>query len=402
MRARQERQRTALLGAALCVASFVVGAGVVHSVQPDSQRQPISLSLVGSVPTVGAADRQHEVAGILAEQYYRPVDSVMLGRTPVANLAKLLDDPYTQYLDPAHLAAFDRSDIGHYAGVGIHAQLVHGDVVLDRVTSSGPAAAAHLRPGDIVISANGGALHGLEMETALKKVRGPIGTTVSLKIRRGQQTHTLVLRRAEVKAQIVSSEVRRVAGKPVGYIQVEDFSRDVGKQTRAAMKDLAARGVVEVVLDLRHNGGGLVTEAVALTAVFTPVGTPVFTESGAHVDTETSRTQTAPTDLSTPLAVLVDEQSASAAEIVTGALRDAGRATVIGSKTFGKGVIQSLVALEGGGALKYTIAEYLTPRGQHVDRRGITPDVRVATPAAHGEGDPALDAAIRILMARSR
>jgi carboxyl-terminal processing protease len=388
--------RSAVLVTLLCVASFVGGAGVVSAVRPDA-RLPEILSAALPPRTVSVADRQREIAGVLSDHYYRPVDAGRLGATPVANLAKLLDDPYTQYLDPAHLAVFQQGDVGLYAGIGIHARLASGNVVLDRVTSGGPAAAADLHPGDVVISANGGQLHGLDLETALKKVRGRIGTTVALTVRRGERTSKLVLRRAEVKAQIVSHQVRRVAGEQVGYIQVLDFSRDVGQQTRSAMKDLDAKNVTRVVLDLRHNGGGLVDEAVALTSVFTAIGTDVFIESGRHVATTTYCTHTAPLDVSTPLAVLVDDQTASAAEIVTGALRDARRATIIGTKTFGKGVIQDLVDLNGGGALKYTIAEYLTPTRQHVDRRGITPDVRVATPAIHGEVDLALDAAFRIL-----
>ncbi|MDQ1536436.1 MAG: carboxyl-terminal processing protease [Actinomycetota bacterium] len=400
LRRRGEMRRSALLVSVLCVASFVAGAGIVSAGRPDARPRPAAISGVIPLRTDGVADRQREVAGVLAEHYYRPVDATRLAGTPVANLAKLLDDPYTQYLDPAHLAAFQLGDTGQYAGIGIHARLVGGDVILDRVSSGGPAAAANLHPGDVVISANGKRLHGLDLESALGKIRGRVGTTVTLRVRHGKRTRTLVLRLAEVKAQIVSHQLRKEAGTPVGYIQVLDFSRDVGQQVRSAMKDLDARNATRVVLDLRHNGGGLVDEAVELTSVFTAIGTPVFIESGRHVATRTYSTQTAPSDLTTPLAVLVDDQSASAAEIVAGALRDAGRATIIGTKTFGKGVIQDLVNLNGGGALKYTMAEYLTPTGQHVDRLGISPDFRVATPAVHGEVDRALDTAYRILKAR--
>jgi carboxyl-terminal processing protease len=397
----------ALLTVALCTASFALGAGAVSAVRPTGQWQPESLvppALSLTVPpalsrTLSAADRQGEIAGILAGGYYRPLDSARMAAIPVASLPTLLNDPYTRYLDPAALATFQRGDSGHYAGVGIHAGVIGANVVLDRVTSGGPAARANLHPGDMVVSANGNQLRGLALEGALKKIRGPIGTTVVLKVRRGKTTRTLTLRRAEVTAQIVSYKVRAVAGQRVGYIQVLDFSRDVGQQTRAAIKKLTAKHVSQVVLDLRGNGGGLVDEAVALTSVFVHNGTAVFTESGQHIDSKTYRTQKAPADLSTPLAVLVDKETASSAEIVTGALRDAHRATVVGTKTFGKGVIQDLVPLKGGGALKYTMAEYLTPSGQHVDHRGITPDVLVANPATHQKADLALAAAIHTLMA---
>jgi len=405
------RPQLRLFVLALCAALFVLGAGAVSALRPEAAGEGNTQvpSLVNPSSIVTAVERQREIVAILAEGYYRPVDAALLAGTSLDRLPAVLDDPYTQYLNPAALALFEGGDAGRYLGVGVHARLRGDEVVLDRVTPGGPAAAADLRDGDVVVRADGMPLGGLALEAALSRIRGPIGSTVRLQVRRASQERSVVLRRAEVAGRIVSHEVRMVAGRPVGYVLVQDFSRGVGQGVRDAVQDLKARGVAEVVLDLRGNGGGLVTEAVELTSVFTPAGTPVLIESGLHVDKTTYITHTAPADLVVPLVVLADDQTASAAEIVIGALRDAGRATVVGAKTFGKGVVQDLVPLTGGGALKYTMAEYLTPSGQHVNRRGIAPDVAVATkradaPAADDtaaddtaadDADPVFDAAVR-------
>jgi carboxyl-terminal processing protease len=390
-------RRFRLLVAGICAASFVLGGGVVGALRPETAAHAQVSTLIKSAHTVTAAERQREISTLLAQRYYRRVDTALLAGTPVARLHTVLDDPYTQYLSPAAMTIFNRDDAGRYAGIGLEARLVGGDVVLSQVTVGSPAAAAGLRTGDVLASADGTPLRGLALDAALRRVSGPVGTTVRLQVRRNDHSHAVVVRRAEVAAQMVTHEVRMVAGQAVGYIQVMDFSQGVGQATRAAVEDLKTHGVAEMVLDLRSNGGGLVAEAVDLAGVFIPQNTPVLIESGQHIETTTYSTDTSPADATVPLAVLVDKETASAAEIVTGALRDAGRATVVGDTTFGKGVVQDLVPLTGGGSLKYTMAQYLTPAGARVDHRGITPDITVPTPKTGSKTDPAFDTAARTL-----
>lgn len=406
MSKRNPRRRFATLGVAIVATSFVLGGGAVSATRSNAPQntavaQRLEASGSSRPGTAGkGATRQAEILDFLSNRYYRAVDVRALARVPLAQLRVVLQDPYTRYISPDQLVEYNRGDTGTYTGVGVHAQLVDHDVVLDRVTAKGPAAAAGLRVGDVLTSADGRRLRGLDLEVALQRVRGRIGTTVSLQIRRGHQSQTVVVRRAEVPVRVVFHEVRRVSGQRVGYIQVLEFSQEVGLAVRAALVDFKEQGGVDgIVLDLRHNGGGLVSQAIELTAAFTPVGSPVLVESGKHVDRTVYRTRTAPVDTATPLGVLVDGDSASAAEIVTGALRDDGRAKVVGARTFGKGVIQKLALLKGGGALKYTTAEYLTPSGHRVNHQGITPDVTVATRKHHDgdDADPAFDVAARAL-----
>ncbi|MDQ1633454.1 MAG: carboxyl-terminal processing protease, partial [Frankiaceae bacterium] len=187
-----------------------------------------------------------------------------------------------RYLDPAGLARIQQADDSRYAGIGIHARLLDGAVVVDRVSPGSPADVAGLRPDDRVLFADGTPVGGSDLEVALTPVRGPIDTVAHLTLQRGTTHFSAAIRRAEVAAQLVQHDLRVVRGTPIGYVQVLDFGAGVGEQVRQAVRDFDARGVREVVLDLRQNGGGLVREAVALASTFVPVGTPVLTESGQH------------------------------------------------------------------------------------------------------------------------
>ncbi len=397
-------QRALLAVLLACVLAFLLGSAGVAAERGLLPWRAVVASFPHQVRPVSPEQVRAAALEVLADHYYRAVDPALLAATPLSGLATALDDPYTAYLDPAQVAALERSDDGRYAGIGVHAVLVAGEVVLDRVAVGSPAAQAALAPGDVLVSADGVPLRGLPLETALGHVRGVAGSSVLLTVRRssaGSSANTEArVRRAEVAATIVSHRLLHLSGRSVGYVQVLDFSRGVGELTAQAVRDLTARGADSVVLDLRQNGGGLVAEAVSLAAVFTPSGTPVLVETGRHVERTTYRTHRAPTDTGVRLAVLVDDQTASAAEIVTGALRDAGRAQVVGRHTYGKGVVQDLAPLTGGGALKYTMAEYVTPAGTHVDHRGLDPDVLVpvGVPGTDPERDADVLAAARSLV----
>jgi carboxyl-terminal processing protease len=180
---------------------------------------------------------------------------------------------------------------------------------------------------------------------------------------------------------MVASEIRRVGDHLFGYVALLDFSEGIGAMARHSVEALLADGATAIVLDLRGNPGGWASEAVRVAEIFLPEGAPVLTERGEHIDTATYVTHAVPVDPSVPLVVLVDDQTASSAEIVSGALRDNARARLVGATTFGKGRIQDVVPLDSGGAFKFTIAEYVTPSGFALDGVGLTPDVATADSA---------------------
>jgi carboxyl-terminal processing protease len=183
---------------------------------------------------------------------------------------------------------------------------------------------------------------------------------------------------------MVDAELRTSGAHRIGYVALLDFSEGAGDLVRTAVAGLLAQGADRLVLDLRGNPGGWAKEAVAVASVFLPAESPVLTERSVHFDDTTYFTRADPVSLAVPLVVLVDHQTASSAEIVCGALHDAGRATLMGARTYGKGRIQDVAVLATGGAFKFTIAEYLTPSGFALDRVGITPDVVISARLFHG------------------
>ena len=379
------RTLAAFAGAiALSIASFGAGALAWTSMHHDSRREA-SADVVREGPKTAMLDR-------LAARYYRPIDRARLERAPVRALGRVLDDRYTSYLSPRAYSRLEANDAGRYGGVGIHAHFASGSVVVDDVLRSGPAAAAGLRSGDVVTAVAGVPTRGRSRLAVLRRIRGDAGTAVVVRVERHGRTLVRRMVRREVVARVVFAELRWVAGVRVGYLSISEFSSGVGRQTRSALERLTAGGARVIVLDLRHDPGGFVDEAVSVVSTLLPQGSVVLRERGLHIDPLVVRTAAPPVDLETPVAVLVDGETASAAEIVTGALHDARRAVVVGRRTFGKGVIQEVDPLRSGGALKLTFAEYLTPGGYALDRRGIAPDVRATDNPARG-GDTAVGAA---------
>lgn len=341
-----------------------------------------------------------EILDRLAARYYRPIGRSHLERTPVRFLGRALDDQYTRYVSPSAYSRLKASDAGRYGGIGIHARVDGGLVVLDEVVRGGPAAAAGLRAGDVVTAVDGRATGGRPLSVVLRRIRGDVGTTTVLRIVRHRGLFVRRMVRREIVASFVFAEFRRVHGTSVGYVSISQFSSGVGEQTRSALEQLASRDVQVIVLDLRRNPGGFVDEAVTVASALLPRGSVVLRERGRHIDPLVVRTTAPPVNLGTPVAVLVDGETASAAEIVTGALRDAHRAVVVGRRTFGKGVIQEVDPLRSGGALVLTFAEYLTPAGYALNRRGIAPQVRATDDSAR-PGDTAVASAVAAALMHS-
>jgi carboxyl-terminal processing protease len=382
---RTPRRLLAVLGVVvLLLGAFLAGVlvgGHPRATGITSLPPPVRDALLGSDgnPTVD------EVLEILEDGYYTEVDAERLDRASVDAMLKVLEDPYTFYLDPDEYAELQREQEGILFGVGMTVQDRDGRVVVTGVYPDSPAQRAGVRAGDVIASVEGTSTAGLELGEVVRRVRGPEGTTVRIRfVRPGDGARDLTLTRARIKVPVVTSRVERAGGEKIGYVKLSEFDRGAGRQLRKAVADLDREGVSGIVLDLRGDPGGLVDEAVAATSVFLDNGSPVVTIEGLHRDETTLRTEgRAVTDL--PLVVLVDRSSASASEIVAGALRDDGRATIVGTRTFGKALVQTTRRLRNGGALRYTSARYTTPKGIDINKRGLQPDVRAeddpATPA---------------------
>jgi carboxyl-terminal processing protease len=321
---------------------------------------------------------------ILEQRYYRTVDAVALEAAPAEHLPILLDDPYTHYLTAEEYHSFMSDERASAVGIGIDYRAVRGELMVTRVFPNSPAASAGLEAGDRITTVDGRALFGRATSASAGLLRGADGSSSELVLVRHGDTFGAHVIRRTASTWMVDAELRPSGAHRVGYIALLDFSEGVGQLTRAAVTDLLAQGADRLVLDLRGNPGGWAKEAVAVASVFLPVDSPVLTERSVHYEDTTYFTRTDPVTTDVPMVVLVDHDTASSAEIVSGALHDAGRATLMGARTFGKGRIQDVAVLSTGGAFKFTIAQYLTPDGFSLDRVGITPDVVMSPRLFHG------------------
>lgn len=316
-----------------------------------------------------------EVRRLVGEEYYRPVSPEVLGLPSIALILRGLDDPYSEYLPPDRYGQLRERLTRRYFGVGLTVAQVEGGL---QVTSlrSGPAHEAGIRPGDLIVAVNGE--RASHLDRALDLIRGEAGTVVSLRVRRPGLHEPVEFRivRAPIELPSVRTRLLQADGHRVAYLRIMSFSSGVSYRVKRAVRALQERGADALILDLRGNPGGLLSEAISVTSLFVPSGLvcSVEGEHQAHVEHEVLGDAI---ETRHPLAVLVDGQSASAAEVVAAALRDHGRAIVVGERTYGKATVQALFPLSNGGVLRLTTARYLTPGGESIGGAGIKPDLEV-------------------------
>ena len=325
-----------------------------------------------------------EAAEAIEDNYYRPVGGTELGNASLQGMVRELrrrhDDRFSEYFSPEALAAFNEQIEGHFSGIGLTVVEVQKGLRVATVFPRSPAREAGIATGDTIVSVEGESIAGVDSAEATKKIKGPEGTEVQIGVRDGKsgRVRQLTLTRAEVALPNVSSGVKEIGGRELGYVRLLSFSEGAHGQLANAVKKVEKAGAEGIVLDLRHNPGGLLDEAVLSASLFLP-------EDEVVVSTE-SRTQGASVHKTTgdrltslPLVVLIDGGTASAAEILAAALADDGGAEVVGTRSFGKGVFQEEQSLSNGGALKLTVGEYFTPEGVNLaETHGIHPDVEVS------------------------
>lgn len=291
-------------------------------------------------------------------------------------MLRRLEDPYTRFLNPAQYAALTEQTSGEVTGVGIRLQTTDDGLIVGSILDRSPAQRSGLEPGDEILIIDGRATRNLSIENASALIRGESGSQLSLTLRRKDGSEeTIILTREVVSVPTVSYELQRESDVAVGYIRLDEFSAHAAEQMRDAIDRLTEEGAEAFVLDLRGNPGGLLQASIDISRMWLPRGSIVRTvDRDGHSD-EITANRTAVTDL--PMAVLVNGQSASSSEIVTGALGDNGRAVVVGNPTFGKALVQSLHGLSDGSGIAVTVAHYYTPDGTDISTRGITPDINV-------------------------
>lgn len=354
--------------------------------------------------TVNAHELDREVAAV-ASQYGSKFGTRTLTYEAIAGMLASVKDKYTAFLSPKEYAALNEGlDGGNFSGVGI-AIRVDDDTKLLRVTDvipGGPAEKVGMQPGDVILTIDGKPTKGLTSDEDAKLLRGKEGTVVRIAVERSGATLPAPL--AVTRAVIHQPSVyARLLPTGIGYARLTVFGSNTGSELASALDRLEAQGAKAYILDLRDNGGGYLNAAIDVSSKFVPSGPIVSVEArgGNNTQYDAENTAIAPK----PLAVLVNGYTASASEITSGAIQDNGVGELIGTRTFGKGVVQTIHPLPDGSAVKITSARYLTPHGRDINSVGIEPDIKAPDPAKNarlGElpSDTQLQAAVTYLQGK--
>jgi len=318
----------------------------------------------------------------------------------IEGLVDAFGDPYTVYLPPADAASFNEDVSGNFSGVGMEVGLREGLVTVISPLPDTPASRAGIVSGDVIVEIDDKSTEGMRIDEAVKLIRGEQGTVVTLQVFREGELEFLTI--AITRDQIDIPTVKTEQINDTFIISLYSFNALADNEVRKALQEYQESGATKLVFDVRGNPGGFLQSAVSIASYFLPAGKVVVSEAFGDVSkNEVFRSRGRQIQLFTPenLVVLVDGGSASAAEILAGSLQDHGVATVIGAQTFGKGSVQELVSLDGGGSLKVTIARWLTPNGTSISNGGLTPDIMIGrTPQQRvAQEDPQKDAAVRFL-----
>ncbi|MDQ3914896.1 MAG: S41 family peptidase [Actinomycetota bacterium] len=376
----------AVLGAlAVCLTAFTLGIRVGER---NERGGAGPFSLLGGDGDARGFDLVEEAYEQIRSSAVDAPSSEELARGAIRGMLEVLkkDDPYALFYSPTAYRSFQELTTGEFSGIGVWLKDKEEGLTIVSVLPSTPAVDAGLQEGDVIQTIDGQPVSSLTSDEAVAHIKGPEGTEVSLGILRGGESLDFRITRAEIALPNLQANLR---ADGLGYIQLFGFARGAGDEVREEVAEMLDEGAEGIVLDLRNNGGGLFSEAVDVASVFIEDGEVVIYRERPEGDTTYEAEGDAFEDV--PLVVLVNEGTASASEIVAGALQDQERATLIGTTTYGKGSVQEVVRLRDASALKLTTAAYLTPDGRDINGSGIEPDVEVA------ETEEQKDRAVEIL-----
>jgi carboxyl-terminal processing protease len=384
----------ALLPAAL----VLLAAGIFLGGHPDRLPGFVRDPLVGDKNTRvvrEAIDKVHDT-------YYREIPESDLADDSLKGVVAALHDRFSNYFTPKEYKQFQEVSNSEFSGIGLEVQVHPRGLRISRVYDGSPAARAHLEDGDLIIAVGKTSLKGKPSEYSTSLIKGPPGSDVTVTVVHGRKSRRVTLTRATITVPVVASTLRTVDGKKLAVVALSTFATPgAHAQVYAAIRRRLKQGAQGIVLDLRRNGGGLVKEAQLVASAFLTDG-KIVSLRGRGVASQTLNATGDPIAKSTPLVVLVDRDTASASEIVAGALQDRGRAKIVGTRTFGKGVFQEVIELENGGALDITAGQYFTPKGRNLGGGGVKPGAGIQ-PDVEAKDNPktprdeGLDRALHVL-----
>ncbi len=339
-----------------------------------------------------------KVVTLIRTQYIEPVETTTLVDGAIRGMVESLEDQYSVYLDAQTFKRLQEMIRGSFGGLGILVGVKDNLLTVVRVYEGTPAAEAGIKAGDRILEIDGRDVRGIDLETAIGLMRGPVGTTIELSLLREGQAEPLQVTVVREEISVPTVEGKMLPRTRIGYIAISQFNEKTPDEMLEVLSRLRDSGMRAVILDLRNNPGG---DLIAVTRVadnFVPQGPIVYIEyrSGKKEVKEADGQF-----LRLPLAVLVNENSASAAEILAAAVQDTGTGVIVGTRTFGKGVVQTVFPLDNGAGLKLTTARYLTPDKKDINKKGVEPDVLVQD-REDLPGDEQLDEAVKLLEQKLR
>lgn len=371
--------------AAVCIAKGYIHIGVNGDVYIQSDAVTDSDGIGSEVE-----GKLNAIDSVLESFYFGDVDDETAKDNIYKAYLSSYGDKYTMYYTADEYKALKESTNGKFYGIGAVCQLSgEGGVLLVDVYDNGAGYQAGLRSGDRVVNVDGRDITDMELSSAVALIKGDKGTSVTLEVIRGTERLTFSAVRDAVEAKTVSYTL---LDNNIGYLSISQFEEVTTKQFKAAVEDLQSQGMKGLVIDIRNNPGGLLDTVVGMLKYMLPDGLIVYTE-----DKQGNRKEYKGQDndeFNLPLAVIVNGNSASASEIFAGAIQDYGKGTIIGTQTYGKGIVQTVKPLTDGSAIKFTIAKYFTPKGQDIHGKGVTPDM-VVEYDTDADVDTQLDAAIK-------
>ena len=381
LHSNRKLQLTALL---LMISLLLTGCALLPTTISDVAKEPL---IDGDSVTISREEYERlrkyeeleEIRQVVDLYFYQETDQQAMLDGAAMGILYGMDDPYSYYYNPEDFAKLWEEDEGEYAGVGIQIMADYGTglCTISRVFLDSPALEVGMRRGDILIKVEELDVAATNLQEAVDIMRGEVGKPVNIQVMRGDQILDFVVTRAVVHTTWVNS---CMLDDSIGYISLYEFAGDCHASFAVQFDNLLAQGAKALVIDLRDNPGGWLDDAQKLADMFLPEGT-LATLVYRDGTTEYHTTTTNGKESDIPLVVLVNEYSASSSEILSGALQDLGRATIVGTQTYGKGVVQYVLPVgERGAGMQLTVAQYFTPNGNEVHKIGITPDVIVEMP----------------------
>ncbi|WP_420814208.1 S41 family peptidase [Loigolactobacillus bifermentans] len=359
-----------ILALALGIFGTLIGVTIWQSQQINTANTPASFQKLTNVYQS------------IQQNYYRKVSSEKLVNGAIHGMLNSLDDPYSEYLTGNDAGDLNNTISGNFEGIGAQVQKSAGRIEIIAPIAGSPAKKAGLKANDIIMSINGHSTAGLSVDQAVSKIRGKKGTSVKLVIKRGSDTFTVNLKRDVIPVTTVNTKY--IKANKIGYIQVTTFSERTSKEFKAAVKKLRKQGAKSFIVDVRENPGGLMDQALKMSSMFLKNGQTIMqvkARTGAAKVYKAGKDYDKGFKITEPTKVLIDDGSASAAEIFSAALNQSAKIQLIGSQSFGKGTVQNVSDFNDNSEFKITVAKWLTPDGTWINKKGLTPNVKVKYPS---------------------